>query len=274
MSNDTFAKRLKYAMHKNKLTLSELSNITGISKPLISNYLSGNYNAKQQNIYRISEALKVSPTWLMGYNVPIDKFEQSTNDILYDSLIKTDINILELSLVTGINEKDIKNIINGTEKLPKPSHLKKLADILKIDFLQLLISAGYIENYENLNENNAYNSGIRFLLDENERKIICSYLLNNWEKKYKKKFSYNEIYNKIFGGEKHNFTKKEVLDIVNYNNNNENFINYFSNNNQAILELIKLLITANEFDEKTIKKISNLRNAIVHNINIKNNNNL
>lgn len=92
--NNSFSKRLKCAMSKSKLTLSELSNITGISKPLISNYLSGNYNAKQQNIYKISEALNVNPMWLMGYNVSIGNFAQVTNNEIQKETVKEKIEIL------------------------------------------------------------------------------------------------------------------------------------------------------------------------------------
>lgn len=92
--NNLFSKRLKCVMSKSKLTLSGLSNITGISKPLISNYLSGNYNAKQQNIYKISEALNVSPMWLMGYNVSMENFAQVTNNEIQKETVKEKIEIL------------------------------------------------------------------------------------------------------------------------------------------------------------------------------------
>ena len=80
---DSFANRLKYAMNDNKINLSKLSMITNISKPLISNYLSGNYKAKQQNLYKLAKALNVSPTWLMGFDVDMDRewFSEDDNTI-------------------------------------------------------------------------------------------------------------------------------------------------------------------------------------------------
>jgi repressor LexA len=44
----------------------DLHNITGISKAAISEYLSGNYEPKQKNTYKIASALNVKPGYLMG----------------------------------------------------------------------------------------------------------------------------------------------------------------------------------------------------------------
>ena len=40
---------------------------TGIGKSSISTYLSGEYEPKQRNIYKIAKALDISEAWLMGY---------------------------------------------------------------------------------------------------------------------------------------------------------------------------------------------------------------
>lgn len=44
---------------------------TGIGKSSISQYLSGDYEAKQDNIFLLAKALDVDPAWLMGKNVPM-----------------------------------------------------------------------------------------------------------------------------------------------------------------------------------------------------------
>jgi len=46
----------------------ELHERPGISKASISEYLSGNYEPKQRNIFKIAQALNVSPSYLMGVN--------------------------------------------------------------------------------------------------------------------------------------------------------------------------------------------------------------
>ena len=60
------AQRLKLALTRANMKPIELSQITGISKSQISNYMSGRYAPKQDGIYLIAQALKVSPNWLMG----------------------------------------------------------------------------------------------------------------------------------------------------------------------------------------------------------------
>lgn len=65
---DNFAKRLKQILHEKGLKQTDLARMTGIDKSLISNYVSGKYKAKQDNLYLIAKALNVSEAWLMGYD--------------------------------------------------------------------------------------------------------------------------------------------------------------------------------------------------------------
>lgn len=64
MSN--FANRLKLIMADKGFRPIDLHNATGISRPVISEYLSGKYEPKQKNIYRIAMALGVKPSYLLG----------------------------------------------------------------------------------------------------------------------------------------------------------------------------------------------------------------
>lgn len=72
MLNDTFSNRLQKALDMNNMKPSILAKKTRIDKSLISNYLSGNYKAKQDKLSLLAEALHVSETWLMGYDVPVE----------------------------------------------------------------------------------------------------------------------------------------------------------------------------------------------------------
>ena len=47
-----------------------------LTKPLMSNYLKGNYEAKQDNIYALSQILNVDEAWLMGLDIPMEKEEK------------------------------------------------------------------------------------------------------------------------------------------------------------------------------------------------------
>lgn len=65
-----FAQRLRNAMQSAGLKAVDLHERTGISKASISEYLSGNYEPKQKNVYRLAEALHVAPSYLMGLSEP------------------------------------------------------------------------------------------------------------------------------------------------------------------------------------------------------------
>ena len=64
----TFSERLRASMNTANMKAVELHERTGISKASISEYLSGNYEPKQRNIFKIAQALNVSPSYLMGVN--------------------------------------------------------------------------------------------------------------------------------------------------------------------------------------------------------------
>lgn len=63
---DKFSDRLKKAMSAAGMKAIELHEKTGISKSTISEYLSGGYEPKQKNIYKLAKALNVKPSYLMG----------------------------------------------------------------------------------------------------------------------------------------------------------------------------------------------------------------
>ena len=65
-----FVNRLKAAMDRAGLKPVDLHNRTGISKSTISEYLSGNYEPKQKNIYKLATALGILPSELMGIEPP------------------------------------------------------------------------------------------------------------------------------------------------------------------------------------------------------------
>lgn len=75
---DTFANRLNIAMKKNNINQIELSEKTKkyskqISQSLINKYLKGKALARQNNIYILCKVLNVDETWLMGFDVPMER---------------------------------------------------------------------------------------------------------------------------------------------------------------------------------------------------------
>lgn len=66
----TFAERLKYYMDEAGMKQTELVEKSQISKSTISEYLSGSYEPKQRNIYKLATALGIKPSQLMGISGP------------------------------------------------------------------------------------------------------------------------------------------------------------------------------------------------------------
>lgn len=136
--NDNFASRLRFAMDDKSMKLSKLSNITGISKPLISNYLSGNYEAKQQNLYKLAKALDVEPTWLMGLDVPMKKSNFSDNTskfyfslTLFEMIRYKRMKLKDFSKFLGINSERILDFINKNE-IPTDKEIEKICSLFEI----------------------------------------------------------------------------------------------------------------------------------------------
>lgn len=77
----TIASRIREAMERKGIKQSDLVSMTGIGKSSISTYLSGEYEPKQRNIYKIAKALDVNEAWLMGEDVPMDRVD-------FDDLVK------------------------------------------------------------------------------------------------------------------------------------------------------------------------------------------
>ncbi|WP_415347843.1 helix-turn-helix domain-containing protein, partial [Clostridium perfringens] len=73
------SERIKEGLALREMKQADLVNISGISKGALSSYISGTYEPKQRNIYKIAKALNVNEAWLMGYDVPLERTENSIN---------------------------------------------------------------------------------------------------------------------------------------------------------------------------------------------------
>ena len=82
----SFATRLQQALDMNHMTAAELSRKTGISTGSLSQYLNGSIQAKQDKIYAISQALNVTPAWLMAFDEPDPRLLSEEVRIVFNSL--------------------------------------------------------------------------------------------------------------------------------------------------------------------------------------------
>ena len=69
--------RLKEALDICGMKPIELSKKTGIPKSMVSYYLSGRSVPKADRIFEISKVLDVSESWLMGFDVPMNRSQEA-----------------------------------------------------------------------------------------------------------------------------------------------------------------------------------------------------
>ena len=79
-----FAERLRIALDFRKMKATELSELTGINKSTISQYLSKEYEPKRDRIELFAKALNVNEVWLTGYDVPMEINSSDKNDSLIE----------------------------------------------------------------------------------------------------------------------------------------------------------------------------------------------
>lgn len=112
---------LKYLMKMKNLKQIDLSNLTGLSKNAISNYLSGNRVPDTHSLYKISSALNVSIDSLLSEKKP-------TNE----NNIKGDAELNILNMYRELNEKNQNKIEGMLELLCSDPNNKKQSDIVSV----------------------------------------------------------------------------------------------------------------------------------------------
>lgn len=124
MKKFSFAQRLRQALDMRNMKQITLSEKSGVSRALISAYLKGDYEAKQDNVYFLAKALDVNEAWLMGYeNVAMERSDKDQSDDLLieaagDFLLDEEnkYNTLLKKLVQ-LNDKDLIVVENLVDSL-------------------------------------------------------------------------------------------------------------------------------------------------------------
>ncbi len=215
--------RLNEALNIRGMKPIELSEKTGIDKGSISSYLSGRYLPKSKNIYKIATILNVDPTWLLGYDVPMEKeiFTLYGNDTirLWDDMFgynKNDEILLKNfcynvvfiyqalnSVLTIFNSlsSELKDTINNSKKSQsEKKELFKIINVIDDIFTKLNEESQLQLKYRNLNIEQLqllkeYHDLLKKRLDEN--KITLEEYTNRMNE-YNKKFSkYNNNINQF-----------------------------------------------------------------------------
>lgn len=104
------AERLKELMILYGLGQIDLVRDTGISKSLMSRYVSGQREPRQSNVMAICSAYNIEPAWLMGYDVPMRQ-TPDPQDITYYSRENAEL------LVAAVHEKQTLEVIKKYRQL-------------------------------------------------------------------------------------------------------------------------------------------------------------
>lgn len=79
---ETCGKRIEKALTVRGVKRTDLCKLANVPKSSLSLYLKGAYEPKQDRIYKMAVILNVSETWLMGYDVPMEREEPSVSPSL------------------------------------------------------------------------------------------------------------------------------------------------------------------------------------------------
>lgn len=196
---ETIANRIKQGLSIRNMKQADLVEKTKIGKSSISTYISGAYEPKQRNIYKIAKALDVNEAWLMGYDVPMERENSKNNKatsiinynleqyiqnlgfniigyeaegylILDTKEAEYEINLSDLKSFEDTTESFIKfklsEIMNKSRKLNKNSNITELPKKKEITFDDFNNRAAHNDNLtdDEINEANR-----RILEDLNKR---------------------------------------------------------------------------------------------------------
>lgn len=137
---ETIANRIKQGLSIRNMKQADLVEKTKIGKSSISTYISGAYEPKQRNIYKIAKALDVNEAWLMGYDVPMTR--ETSNNINSDYKTTKLINSFN-----KLNEDGKTEAIKRVEELTELSKYKKETVNKDDEFTKVLKARKRVEEY-------------------------------------------------------------------------------------------------------------------------------
>ena len=102
-----FRKRLKMKMAEKGMKQIELARMTGIERSLISSYISGRYEPKDDKLQALAKALDCDAIWLAGYD-GIEEDEEMACLEMFRTLTTPDRRTI-LTLLQFLNDHDRRN---------------------------------------------------------------------------------------------------------------------------------------------------------------------
>ena len=103
--------RLQEALRIREKKAVDLVRDLDIPKSAVSQYLSGkSQNMDSKRLYAICKYLDVSEPWLMGYDVPMERTYEKTNDAVVDIVARLRTDSEFLSVVESLNSLDAEQL--------------------------------------------------------------------------------------------------------------------------------------------------------------------
>lgn len=103
----SISSRIRKAMDIRNMKAVDICEKTGIPKSSISMYLSGKVEPKSDRLYLIAKCLDVAESWLLGYDVPMERTQaQKNNDALSDIVVMLRTDEEFFSIVEKISKMD------------------------------------------------------------------------------------------------------------------------------------------------------------------------
>lgn len=78
MKKEDFGIRLKKALAIKNIKQIELANKLNIHRATINNYIKDKYEPNRERLDDIAKILDISPAWLLGYDVPMERESNSS----------------------------------------------------------------------------------------------------------------------------------------------------------------------------------------------------
>ncbi len=157
MKENKIPKRIVVALKESGLSQADLVKKTGINKGALSSYISGRYIPKQTNIYKMANALNVSPAWLMGMDVPM----RNSDDFSFGTELEKIFMDVSKELNVPVNDLKVFFLNNREENKKESIELNSnnlrnfLINYFKSQkYKSILEEKGLMDSNGNINEDN------------------------------------------------------------------------------------------------------------------------
>ena len=136
--------RIKEALNLRDMKPIELVEQSGVKKSALSQYMSGKITPRQKALDSMAKVLDVSPAWLMGFDVPMEREDILKDTKFQEKIINKDSKVElkgDFTITENINDEYIRILNVENEKanemiynLKRNEYDSKMIDKIKISF--------------------------------------------------------------------------------------------------------------------------------------------